>query len=190
MQQHCFSVRVSRLAVTAAVTLPLAFILFGCDPVVPVEDNGAPTPEATATAAANAATPTPAPKDSGAAFSPTAKTVTLPDGLKYQDVVVGHGDEAKKGDNVAVQYLGTLADNTKFDASTDRGPAPFVFQLGMGSVIPGWDEGVAGMKVGGERKLLIPSALGYGDHGQGAIPPGATLQFDVKLLHVSQRPGA
>ena len=109
---------------------------------------------------------------------------TTPSGLTYQDVVVGSGAEAKKGDDVSVHYTGRLMDGTKFDSSKDRNQ-PFDFPLGAGQVIKGWDEGVAGMKVGGSRKLTIPPSLGYGASGAGGvIPPNATLEFDVELLGI------
>ena len=110
----------------------------------------------------------------------------MPNGLKYQDLTVGSGAEAVSGKRVSVHYTGWLqSDNSKFDSSVDRGQ-PFEFQLGAGQVIKGWDEGVAGMKVGGKRKLIIPSELGYGATGTpgGPIPPNATLVFDVELLGV------
>ncbi|MDO8964938.1 MAG: FKBP-type peptidyl-prolyl cis-trans isomerase [Coriobacteriia bacterium] len=102
-----------------------------------------------------------------------------------EDLKVGTGAEAVKGKTVSVHYTGWLTDGTKFDSSVDRGQ-PFEFALGQGQVISGWDEGVAGMKVGGKRKLTIPPAMGYGEQGagNGAIPPGATLVFDVELLGV------
>lgn len=106
-------------------------------------------------------------------------------GLFYQDLVVGDGAAAQAGDSVSVHYTGWLKDGTKFDSSVDRG-TPFEFRLGVGSVIPGWDEGVVGIKVGGKRKLVIPPELGYGDRGAGGgvIPGGATLVFDVELLEI------
>ncbi len=110
--------------------------------------------------------------------------VTTDSGLQYVDVVPGDGQEAKKGDHVVVHYTGTLTDGTKFDSSKDRND-PFSFPLGAGQVIKGWDEGVAGMKVGGTRQLIIPPDLGYGARGAGGvIPPNATLKFDVELLEV------
>jgi FKBP-type peptidyl-prolyl cis-trans isomerase len=103
-------------------------------------------------------------------------------GLQFQDVTAGSGAEARDGQVAVVHYTGWLTDGTKFDSSRDRGE-PFSFPIGAGQVIPGWDEGVAGMKVGGRRKLVIPANLGYGDMGAPpVIPPGATLVFDVELL--------
>ncbi len=110
--------------------------------------------------------------------------VVTPSGLKYQDLVVGSGTIAEPGMSVSVHYTGWLTDGTKFDSSLDRGQ-PFTFTLGAGNVIRGWDEGVAGMRVGGKRKLTIPAELGYGDRGAaGVIPAGATLVFEVQLLGV------
>jgi len=102
--------------------------------------------------------------------------------LKIEELKVGTGEEAKTGKQVKVHYTGWLTDGKKFDSSLDRGQ-PFSFMLGAGQVIPGWDKGVAGMKVGGKRKLTIPPQLGYGEHGAGGvIPPNATLVFEVELL--------
>lgn len=116
--------------------------------------------------------------------SATAAAVTRPGGLVVEDLKVGSGAEAVAGKLVSVHYTGTLTDGKKFDSSRDRGQ-PFEFPLGQGSVIKGWDQGVAGMKVGGKRKLTIPPELGYGAAGAGAvIPPNATLLFDVELLEV------
>jgi len=110
--------------------------------------------------------------------------ITTADGLIIQDEVIGTGAEAKAGQKVTVNYSGTLTNGTKFDSSYDHGK-PFEFNLGVGEVIRGWDEGFAGMKVGGKRKLTIPSALGYGAQGAGGvIPPNATLIFEVELLGV------
>ena len=113
-----------------------------------------------------------------------SKTVTTPSGLKYEDVKQGTGELATAGRTVSVHYTGWLTDGKKFDSSKDRGQ-PFEFPLGGGRVIKGWDEGVAGMKVGGVRKLTIPASLGYGSRGAGGvIPPDATLVFEVELLGV------
>ena len=106
-------------------------------------------------------------------------------GLRYYDIVEGDGATAEAGSTVTVNYTGWLTDNVKFDSSLDSG-VPFPFTLNTGAVIPGWDEGVAGMKVGGIRQLIIPAELGYGDTGSGVIPPGATLVFEVELLDVQE----
>ena len=110
--------------------------------------------------------------------------VTTPSGLKYVDLVEGTGASPELGQSVTVHYTGTLEDGKKFDSSVDR--QPFVFQIGMGRVLKGWDEGVMTMKIGGKRKLIIPAALGYGARGAGGgrIPPNATLIFEVELLGV------
>ncbi|HSK04689.1 MAG TPA: FKBP-type peptidyl-prolyl cis-trans isomerase [Kofleriaceae bacterium] len=114
---------------------------------------------------------------------------TTPSGLSYEDTVVGTGPSPTRGQTCVMHYTGWLwvngAKGEKFDSSLDRG-RPFEFPLGMGRVIKGWDEGVASMRVGGKRTLLIPAQLGYGDRGAGGkIPPGATLLFEVELLRVA-----
>lgn len=103
--------------------------------------------------------------------------------LKIEDTKVGEGVEAKAGDFVRVHYTGTLENGKKFDSSRDRHDA-FEFQLGAGEVIKGWDQGVAGMKVGGTRKLTIPPKLGYGSRDMGVIPPDSVLLFDVELVEI------
>ncbi len=113
---------------------------------------------------------------------------TTASGLNYEDIVTGEGDLASKGQSVTVHYTGWLYQDgqqgSKFDSSKDRRD-PFVFSLGAGMVIRGWDEGVAGMRVGGTRVLIIPAALGYGARrAGGVIPPNATLKFEVELLAV------
>jgi FKBP-type peptidyl-prolyl cis-trans isomerase FkpA len=112
-------------------------------------------------------------------------STTTPSGLVIEELVVGSGAAAATGQHVKVHYTGWLTNGTKFDSSHDRND-PFAFPLGHGHVIRGWDEGVAGMKVGGKRKLTIPPELGYGARGAGGvIPPNATLVFEVELLAVS-----
>jgi FKBP-type peptidyl-prolyl cis-trans isomerase len=104
--------------------------------------------------------------------------------MEQTDLVVGTGAEAVAGKKVSVHYTGTLTNGSKFDSSHDR-KEPFSFKLGGGQVIKGWDRGVAGMRVGGKRKLVIPPELGYGDRGfPPVIPPGSTLVFEVELLDV------
>ena len=106
-------------------------------------------------------------------FNETGEAQTTPSGLQYIETQLGTGPEAVAGQSVTVHYTGWLTDGNKFDSSRDRGQ-PFRFGLGAGQVIKGWDEGVAGMKVGGRRKLIIPAGLGYGERGVGPIPAGAT----------------
>ena len=114
----------------------------------------------------------------------TPEIIATDSGLQYQDLVAGDGAEIQAGDTANMHYTGWLVDGTKFDSSLDRGE-PFEFTLGVGSVIKGWDEGVAGMRVGGKRKLTIPPDLGYGARGAGdVIPPNATLIFEVELLAI------
>ena len=106
-------------------------------------------------------------------------------GLEIEDQIVGDGAEAAAGQTVEVHYTGWLTDGTKFDSSHDRNQT-FSFKLGAGQVIAGWDQGVAGMKIGGSRKLTIPADLGYGERGAGGvIPPNATLVFKVELIGLS-----
>ncbi|MCS6775705.1 MAG: FKBP-type peptidyl-prolyl cis-trans isomerase [Chloroherpetonaceae bacterium] len=116
----------------------------------------------------------------GTAGNPRVRT---PTGLQYEDIVIGKGDMPRKGQTVTVHYVGTFADGTKFDSSLDRGK-PFRFRIGEGQVIPGWDEGVATMRVGGKRRLIVPPDLGYGPNDYGPIPGNSTLYFEVELLGV------
>ena len=123
-----------------------------------------------------------------AATGVAAQQTVLPRGTRVTEVKAGTGAVAEPGKSVAVHYTGWLfldgGKGAKFDSSRDRGQ-PFIFTLGVGDVIPGWDEGVAGMKVGGQRTLIVPPQAGYGERGAGdVIPPGATLMFDVELLAV------
>ena len=140
--------------------------------------------------------PTPSPSPGADDFNSGAglPVVTYPDGLKYIDLKVGTGAAARSLENLTVEYTGWMSDGITFDSS--RGRAPFVFQLGVGGVIPGWDEGLPGMKVGGKRKLIIPSALAYGVNGSQAdpttgvqvIPPNENLVFEVELTKVAPGP--
>ena len=115
------------------------------------------------------------------------KVTTMSNGLQIQDIVVGTGKEAKAGDAISVHYVGTLENGQKFDSSYDRNQ-PALFTVGVGSLIKGWDQGIPGMKVGGKRRLVVPSDLGYGAQGNGPIPPNATLVFEVELLDVLAAP--
>jgi FKBP-type peptidyl-prolyl cis-trans isomerase len=127
-------------------------------------------------------TPAPSPQT---ATDPNPEPLTKGDKLEITDLTIGSGAAAQAGNRVSVHYTGTLTDGTVFDTSLKRGQ-PFTFNLGAGDVIAGWDQGVAGMKVGGKRKLVIPPELGYGASGAGGvIPPNATLIFEVELLSIN-----
>lgn len=148
--------------------------------------NPSGTPSASATPTIPAQSPTTAPE---APPDVSGETVTTASGLQYIDILEGNGESPLTGDTVVVNYTGWLQDSSaKFDSSLER-PQPFSFVLGIGSVIAGWDEGVATMKVGGKRRLIIPSDLGYGEQGSGqSIPPNSTLIFDIELLDIFQAP--
>ena len=120
----------------------------------------------------------------GGPFTLSKAAVTTSSGLTYEDLVVGDGRAAKAGDTVSVTYTGYLEDGTVFDSNVDTG-TPFEFLLGAGYVIPGWDEGLVGMRVGGRRLLVIPPDLAYGDQAVGdVIPANATLTFEIELLSI------
>jgi FKBP-type peptidyl-prolyl cis-trans isomerase len=139
----------------------------------PEAKQATPPPSGTAPAQPAAAQQQPPP-------DPNAK-------LEIKDLVVGKGAEAKSGDTVKVQYVGTLTNGTEFDASRKHGDQGFTFELGKGRVIKGWDEGVVGMREGGKRKLTIPPNLGYGARGAGdKIPPNSTLVFEVELVSINK----
>ena len=179
------------------------FLLVGTLAVVACNSTSEPTtqPSATASAVADTIAPTAVPTSTQVQAPPTSTSTpvadstpsgvsevsaseptTTPSGLQYTDLVVGTGAVASAGMTAVVHYTGWLLDGTKFDSSVDRGQ-PFEFPLGAGRVIKGWDEGVAGMNVGGKRELIIPPELAYGSLGAGElIPPNATLKFEVELL--------
>ena len=178
-----------RHTLLAGIGLSAVFVLSACskltEPPKPEPIQGE-TPTTTAAEAKPAqqpsAAPTPTPaKPAEPPPDPNAK-------LEIKDLVVGKGAEAKAGDTVKVHYVGTLTNGDEFDASKKHGTEPFTFELGKGRVIKGWDEGVAGMKEGGKRKLTIPPHLGYGARGAGAkIPPNSTLVFEVELVQVVKK---
>lgn len=154
---------------TRWLLLSLLALGTGCEDTVP-EPESRPVPTAT-------------PADRTETTAKPKKKAEDVDALKKEDLKVGKGKEAKTGDTVEVHYTGTLLDGTKFDSSV--GGKPFSFTLGKGMVIKGWDQGVVGMKVGGKRKLTIPSKLGYGKRGSPPkIPPNAALVFEIELLAV------
>ncbi len=170
----------SSLLLVIVLDLFTAIGLSGCS-----TQAGVPSHELTPSGAQPAAQPS-QPRDSQEATPAASKdNAGKTGGLTVIDEVVGEGPSAKSGDRVTVHYTGWLLDGTKFDSSKDKNQ-PFSFSLGAGDVIPGWDQGVAGMKVGGKRKLTIPPDLGYGVQGAGGvIPPNATLKFEVELLKIN-----
>ena len=166
-----------RLIRQKLVVLPVIFVVLGF--VSGCGNSEKPSTSIQSNASSSASSPSNPTKVNG---QPT----TTASGLQYWDIVVGSGATAIPGKPVSVHYTGWLTNGDKFDSSLDRGK-PFIFTLGDGQVIKGWDEGVAGMKAGGKRQLRIPPALGYGDSGaSGAIPPKATLVFDVELIEVGK----
>jgi FKBP-type peptidyl-prolyl cis-trans isomerase len=182
------AVRVRHLRLPAALLAALA--LTACsnltapaadEPITVTKDPGAaakaePPPEGAAK-----------PADHPAPEKPAEKPAAPEEPLKKTDVVVGKGPEAKAGDVVSVHYVGTLLDGKEFDASRKHGK-PFDFPLGQGQVIKGWDEGVAGMKPGGKRRLVIPPSKAYGARGAPpVIPPNSTLLFEVELLEIKKK---
>jgi FKBP-type peptidyl-prolyl cis-trans isomerase FkpA len=179
---------VRRALLTAALTTALAVAACGYpDPYAgnPPVANESPNPSASSSAG-------PGGDDFGTCNNLSG--VTYPDGLKVMDVKVGTGMVAKSGQNAEVNYTGWNTDGHPFDSSRFSGRTPFTFQLGQGQVIPGWDEGVPGMMIGGKRCLKIPPELGYGAQGsqdqttgQYVIPPNATIVFEIELL--SLKPG-
>jgi peptidylprolyl isomerase len=163
-------------------------LMLGCGILILVFQFAVGTPEATANSILNTPTVTAVsqstPTPSNLIAMDNENQVTTASGLKYVEITEGTGELPAKGQTISVHYTGTLENGQKFDSSRDRNSA-FEFQIGEGQVIKGWDEGLSTMKVGGRRKLIIPAELGYGARGAGgAIPPNATLIFDVELLKI------
>ncbi len=165
--------------VAAAVATPIIFALVLILFVIDGDDDGVAPPIVSAS-------PTPASVDTGP--PPVAGEPTVSEsGLGIIDIETGTGETPETGKLVAVHYTGWLSDGTKFDSSLDRG-TPFEFVLGLSQVIAGWDEGLATMKVGGKRRLIIPSELAYGEQGRPSIPPNSELTFDIELLQIKEAP--
>jgi len=174
---------------TCALAVVACVALAGCKESDKTSSTQTSTTTTTTTTGTTGSASTTAPAATSAPATGAAggTAITRADGLKIEDLVVGTGATAEAGKTVSVNYTGWLIEKSKadhFDSSLDRGQ-PFDFPLGQGRVIKGWDEGVAGMKVGGKRMLTIPPSLGYGSQGAGGvIPPNATLVFEVDLLDV------
>jgi peptidylprolyl isomerase len=166
------------LLILAGALASVAFAACGGDG----DDDTADTPTSAASKTTTGGSPSPA---ATATEGPTSlqNPTTTPSGLQYEDIVVGTGASPQNAGRVTVHYTGKFLDGKKFDSSVDRGQ-PFTFVIGVGQVIKGWDEGVATMKVGGKRNLIIPAALAYGARGQGPIPPNTDLYFEVELISV------
>jgi len=181
MRRHSIVFGLAALVLAATV---IALAACGDDDEAPAADIEAPAADIE-TPAADVETPVENGGDMTDGPPPVSgETVTTDSGLQYIDVEEGTGATPQAGQTVSVHYTGWLTDGTKFDSSMDRG-VPLEFALGVGQVIAGWDEGLATMKVGGQRRLTIPPELGYGERGAGVtIPPNSTLIFDVELLEI------
>jgi hypothetical protein len=168
-----------------------AFAVFACAPFLAAACTSLTSPPSPEPIASNVPSEAPLPKPSAApsvSAAPSALAVAdagPPAPLDIKDLTVGKGEAAAPGDKISVHYVGTLMDGSEFDSSRKRGK-PFDFVLGKGQVIKGWDQGVAGMKVGGKRKLVIPPSLAYGARGSPpVIPPNSALQFEVELVAIT-----
>lgn len=171
------------IAVALAVIIALGLLFFGPRIFSPFNSKSSQTAQIATTTDASASTTAQAPMDSNPS-NPAPVPNPLPTTLTAQDSVVGTGAEAVPGKNVTVNYVGMLPNGQVFDSTSAHGQ-PFTFKLGAGQVIKGWDQGIAGMKVGGKRRLIIPASLAYGNQAVGGvIPANATLIFDVELLQV------
>jgi peptidylprolyl isomerase len=174
------------IAVAVAVVVGVGLLFFGPEIFTFFNQSQVATAPTAQSVAATTTSPT-QPMDQDASSSPSAADVAALNNvtqLEGKDLVVGTGAEAKPGDAVTVNYVGMLTNGTVFDASANHGTTGFTFNLGAGQVIKGWDEGVAGMKVGGKRELVIPPSLGYGAQSVGSIPANSVLVFEVELLNV------
>jgi peptidylprolyl isomerase len=169
----------SKTTSTTPLKTTAAHVTTGKTPTPAASKTGTSHPVAAKTTSAAASKP------AAAKTSAAVQWITTGSGLKYQDVVVGKGALPKPGDDILVNYTGRFPDGKVFDSSLGPGRTPFELHLGRGEVIPGWDEGLSTMHEGGKRKLIIPPGLAYGERGYpGAIPPNATLTFDVELLKI------
>jgi peptidylprolyl isomerase len=159
-------------------------MVLSCLALAGCKSTGESTTTTSTTAGAAVSTPPKTEPPVASSGATEGQERTLPGGLRVIDIKVGSGPMAELGKSVSVHYTGWLTDGTKFDSSVDRGE-PIAFPLGTPNIIQGWNEGLKGMRVGGKRKLTIPSGLAYGDEGRPpVIPPGATLVFDVELMDV------
>lgn len=178
------SITSTGIAIGLAVIVAGAFLFFGPGILNPFGAMRSALPAATTTGAVAAGAGATTTQSSLPVMQPIPAG-QLPNNLSGEDLVAGTGATAEAGDTVTVNYVGALPDGTVFDSSASHGQA-FSFKLGAGQVIPGWDQGVAGMKEGGMRLLVIPPALGYGNQAVGSIPANSTLQFEVQLVSVQK----
>jgi FKBP-type peptidyl-prolyl cis-trans isomerase len=173
------------IGIGAVIILGILFFLWQGNKTAETYDTGGNTVSSTPTTDTTATADSTTTNTTNTTQTMEPKTTTTAEGLQITDEAVGTGAEAKAGNTVTVQYVGALSNGTVFDASRNHGDTGFTFTLGAGQVIKGWDMGVAGMKVGGKRKLVIPAALAYGNQEVGGvIPANSTLTFEVELVSV------
>lgn len=175
------NITATAVAVTLALVVAVGFLFYGPNVLRPFQSTAAQVQSTTTPSMATSSDSLAAGPNSNGAGQPQQ----LPTTLTVKDDVVGTGPAAKAGDTVTVNYIGALPDGTVFDASSKHGQA-FTFPLGQGQVIPGWDQGLVGMKVGGKRTLIIPPDMAYGSRDLGVIPPNSTLIFQVELVKIGQ----